>query len=76
MKPNQTIIDLAKSYGFDGAKFEAEWNGFQVFTPIFDDPDKVAFIGDPVLILYDGKDTRTASFPEWQEFIEYQDNNK
>lgn len=26
MKPNQTIIDLAKSYGFDGAELEAENN--------------------------------------------------
>ena len=74
MKPNQTIIDLAKSYGFDGAEFECEWNGYKVFNPTFDDPDKVAFIGQPILILYDGKNTRIADKWEWQDFIV--DSNK
>jgi len=70
MKPNQTIIDLAKSYGFDGAEFECEWNGYKVFNPTFDDPDKVAFIGKPILILHDGNTTRIADEWEWQDFIE------
>lgn len=72
MKPNQTIIDLAKSYGFDGAEFEAEWNGFQVFNPTVEKGKDIPIIGEPVLILYDGKDTRVATFLEWQDFVEYQ----
>ena len=76
MKPNQTIIDLAKSYGFDGAEFECEWNGYKVFNPTFDDPDKVAFIGKPILILYDGKNTRVADEWEWQEYIEDSEKGK
>lgn len=70
MKPNQTIIDLAKSYGFDGATYEMEWNGFKVFSPTFDDPEKVAFIGEPVFILYDGKDTRVAARFEWEQILD------
>lgn len=70
MKPNQTIIDLAKSYGFDGAEYECEWNGCKVFNPTFDNPDKVVFIGKPILILYDGKNARIADEWEWQEYIE------
>lgn len=70
MKPNQTIINLAKSYGFDGAEFECEWNGYKVFNPTFDDPNKIMFIGMPILILYDGKNTRIADEWEWEEYIE------
>ena len=71
MKPNQTIIDLAKSYGFDGAEFEREWNGYRVFNPIFEDPDEMVFIGQPVVILYDGKSARIATDWEWREYFEY-----
>ncbi len=70
MKPNQTIINLAQSYGFDGAEFTTEWNGYKVYTPIFNDPEKVAFIGEPILILYDGKDTRVAASFEWEQILD------
>lgn len=69
MKPNQTIIDLAKSYDFDGAKFLTEWNGFQVFTPINDNGDAPA-VGEPILILYNGKDTRVAARDEWGRILD------
>lgn len=70
MKPNQTIIDLAKSYDFDGAEYTTEWQGYQVFTPTFNDPDKMAFIGEPIFILYDGKDTRVAARIEWEQILD------
>ena len=70
MKPNQTIIELAQSYGFDGAEYTTEWQGFKVFTPTFNDPDKVAYIGEPIFILYDGKDTRTAARIEWEQILD------
>ena len=70
MKPNKTIIDLAKSYDFDGAEFENCWNGYKVFNPTFDDPNKIAFIGQPIVILYDGKSARIATDWEWQEYFE------
>ncbi len=70
MKPNQTIIKLAQSYGFDGAEFMTEWEGYKVFNPTFNDPEQVAFIGQPVLILYDGKDTRIAAPFEWKEIFD------
>lgn len=64
MKPNQTIIDLAKSYGFDKAEYLTEWNGYQVFTPKTDDGNALT-VGEPILIMYDGKDTRVATREEW-----------
>ncbi len=69
MKPNQTIIDLAKSYGFDGAEYLTEWNGCQVFSPTTESGD-VPIIGEPVLILYDGKDTRVAARFEWEQILD------
>lgn len=69
MKPNQTIIDLAKSYEFDGAEFLTEWNGYQVFTPIISDGDAPT-VGEPILVLYDGKDTRVATREEWSQILD------
>lgn len=71
MTPNETIISLAKSYGFDGAEYERDWNGFHVFAPTLNDPDADMCIGEPVVILYDGKDTRVAITEEWQEYFAY-----
>ncbi len=70
MKPNQKIINLAKSYGFDGAEFTTEWYEYKVYTPTFNDPKKVAFIGEPVFILYDGKEVRLAASFEWEHILE------
>lgn len=69
MKPNQTIIDLAKSYEFDGVKYLTEWNGFQVFAPTNDNGDAPT-VGEPILILYNGKDTRAASREEWGQILD------
>lgn len=69
MKTNQTIIDLAKSYGFDGAEHLTAWNGFQVFCPTTESGD-APIIGEPVLILYDGKDTRVAARFEWEQILD------
>ena len=69
MKANQTIIDLAKSYDFDGAEHLTEWNGYQVFTPTIDNGDAPA-VGEPILILYDGKDTRVAAREEWEQILD------
>lgn len=76
MKPNQTIINLAKSYGFDGAEYMTEWNGYKVYSPIFDDPERIAFIGEPVLILYNGKSTRIAASFEWKQILDTLADNK
>lgn len=69
MNPNQTIIDLAKSYGFDGAEHLTEWNGFQVFSPTTESED-APIVGEPILILYDGKDTRVAARLEWEQILD------
>lgn len=69
MKPNQTIIDLAKSYGFDGAEYLTEWNGYRVFTTT-SDGDDAPMVGEPILILYDGKDTRVAAREEWEQILD------
>lgn len=63
------IIKLAKSYGFDGAEYIQDWGEHKVFLPTFNNPTKDVFIGQPIIILYDGKDARIASDLEWEEYI-------
>ena len=70
MKPTKKVLAIAKSYGFDGAEYNGEWNGYKVFDPIFDDPDKFVIIGQPIIILHNGKTTRIASEWEWPEILD------
>ena len=46
-----------------------EWNGYQVFTPTIDKGDAPT-VGEPILILYDGKDTRVATRDEWEQILD------
>ncbi len=70
MEANQAIISLAQSYGFDNAEYLMDWYDFHVFRPTFNDPDKEAYIGEPVFILYDGKTTRVSASEEWGQIID------
>lgn len=70
IQPNQKVIDLAKSYGFNSAEYVADWRGFNIFTPTMKDGE-IPRIGQPVFILSKGDETRIATEKEWSQFIAY-----
>jgi hypothetical protein len=69
MKPNKTIIELAQSFGFDTAEYVGEWQNYQVFAPAMNDGSECPCIGEPIMVLYDGKSTRQAENWEWKQIV-------
>lgn len=69
MKPNKTIIGIAKSYGFDNYEKVGEWKGYTIYSP-YNNDGKMRFIGQPVFILSKGNETRVAMKEEWRLFIQ------
>ena len=68
MKGDKSIVEVAKSYGFDGAEYVADWHGFNIFTPTMKNGE-IPRIGQPVFILSKGDETRIATEKEWSQFI-------
>lgn len=56
MKPNKRTLSICKEYGFDKAVFLYKTDdGFAVFGMAFNDPQKVAYIGQNILIVQKGE---------------------
>lgn len=68
-KSNKTVLDLAKSYGFDAIEKPFYWNGYEVYSP-YNKDGRIRFIGQPVFILQKGRETRVAAEFEWQEILD------
>ena len=44
------VVSFAKKQGYSSAKFLNNWNGFEVYEPIYHEND-TSFIGVPLVIL-------------------------
>lgn len=66
MKPNKKTINLAKEYGFETAEYLYSQDGYDVFTPVNNTPDKeTPIIGEPIYIIQKGETSYT-----WQGISE------
>lgn len=64
------IRDVAKSCGFEDAKYLMKWNGWDVYVPCFLDPKRIGpDIGRPFDILVKDEEIRATIFKEWQEIL-------
>lgn len=60
-------------YPATGVKDPVEWNGYQVYVPIYKKP---SFIGYPFVILVKGDEARISTAEESLDFLDFQDKNK
>ena len=65
----EKVIEFAKKQGYDSAKQLDDWNGYEVYEPLFDG-EEVAFVGLPLLILVKGDKIRMSTEDEAFKQIE------
>jgi len=60
-------VELLGDYNVESVKFLIEWNGHDVFSPVF---PEYAAIGAPVFILVKNGSARKATDKEWPVIME------
>lgn len=66
---NSKIIEFAKAFGYDGAKYRGEWKHYSVYEPTSRDKS-MADVGKPEFIFVLGERAIMASEKEAFEFID------
>ena len=66
----QRVVQLAVENGYDSAEYECTWNGYRVYTPVFNDPD-LCYIGAPDIILEKDGMIRFGTAEETSAYIEF-----
>lgn len=68
-KKNQ-LDKIAKENGYYEAVFQANWNGYEVYSAQMKNKDENPKIGMPVFILYKSSKARIATNQEWEQFVD------
>ena len=60
---DRSIIEFAKSQGYETAEYLGDWRGFKCYEPVFAEGE-IAFTGLPLIILEDSSGSLRMSTPE------------